>query len=307
MINDSLLKLFVWFRFFVKLISVIFASKSEEMKIKNFILSGLAMITLSMNAQELPKVSPNNNVEQVIGLTHVKIKYSRPSVKGRVIFGELVPYNEVWRLGANEPTTITTDQVLTFGKQDLKPGTYAVFAIPGEKEWTVVFNTDSEQWGAGSYDEAKNIVSLKVPVEKVTNVETLTILFSNLKEDSGELTIEWSNVKVNVPFKTDTKSIAEANIEAAIEKGEDLYKVYYYAASYYRDQKDLKKAMNLIDNSIKQKDYYGNNFMKARILADMDKKQEAVEYGTKAAKQAKEEEKEGWVEYINKNVAEWSK
>jgi tetratricopeptide (TPR) repeat protein len=280
---------------------------NKEMMLKNYIITGLALMTLSLNAQELPKVSSNASVEQVVGVTHINIKYSRPSVKERDIFGGLVPYNEVWRLGANEPTQITTDQVLTFGKQVLKPGTYAIFAIPGEDTWKVVFNTDYEQWGAGNYDESKNVVSVKVEIKEVENVENLTIQLDNVTEAGGELCIEWANVKVSVPFATDTKKNAEKNIEDAIAKGEDVHLVYNKAASYYRDQKELKTALKYVDLSIKAKEFYGNNFMKAKILADLGENDEAVKFGKKAVVLAKEANMERYVIYYQKNVDKWSK
>lgn len=275
---------------------------------KTLILGMLSLSMLTVNAQELPKPSPMGTITQMVGLNNIKIEYSRPSVKGREIFGDVVPFEKVWRLGANAPTKLTTDKPITFGKETIKPGTYAIFAIPYKDMWEVVINTDIEQWGAGNYDEKKNIVSMKVKTQKSEFTETLSISIQNITSTEGSIIIAWDKTKVEVPFSVNTREEAENNIAEAIEAGKDLEKVYANAASYYWSaEKDYKTALNYVEKSIKVKPYYGNLFLKARILADLGKKEEAISIGEKALKSAAEENNKGYESFIKENLEKWSK
>lgn len=275
---------------------------------KTLILGMLSLSMLTVNAQELPKPSPMGTVTQLVGLNNIKIEYSRPSVKGREIFGDVVPYEKVWRLGANAPTKLTTDKPITFGKETIKPGTYAIFAIPYKDMWEVVINTDIEQWGAGNYDEKKNVVSMKVKTEKSDFTETLSISIQNITSTEGSIVIAWDKTKVEVPFSVNTREEAEHNIAEAIEAGKDLEKVYANAASYYWSaEKDYKTALSYVEKSIAVKPYYSNLFLKARILADLGKKEEAISIGEKALKSATDENNKGYESFIKENLEKWSK
>jgi tetratricopeptide (TPR) repeat protein len=278
------------------------------MKLIKLTLSLILASTLTFSiAQELPKASPAGKVEQQVGLTNISITYSRPSVKGRKIFGDLVPFGEVWRLGANEATTITVDQYLKFGDQILNPGTYAMFATPHEDgTWDIMFNSDYEQWGTGKYDETKNVVTLMVQVERrKAETETLLISIGDLTLNSGTIVISWAEMYVPIPFKVETKKQAKENIEVALEKGEELDKVHYAAAKYFRNAGDYKTALTHIDKSIKIEDYHGAYFLKARILADSGDKDGAIKMAEKALEVAKEKGADNWFEYIQESIDEW--
>ncbi len=276
---------------------------------KSFIVGLLSLSLLSANAQELPKPSPLCSSSQVVGLTNIKLEYSRPSVKDRKIFGALVPYGKVWRLGANAPTMLTTDTPIMFDGQTVEPGTYAVFAFPMEKEaWKIVLNTDIEQWGAGNYDEAKNVATVKVKPMENAHTESLSITIEDLNTNGGSLVIAWAKTKVSVPFSLKTDDIAIKNIEDAIAKGEDLDKVYARAAGYYREsKKDLKTAMNYTEKSLKIKESHSAMFLKARITFDLGDKKEAIQIAEKASTMAVAAESQGWADYINETIAEWKK
>lgn len=268
----------------------------------------LSFSSLSANAQNLPKPSPNCAIEQKVGLTNLTLEYSRPSVKGREVFGDLVPFNKVWRLGANAPTMLTSDKDLTIDGQTLKAGKYAVFAIPTEKEWTVVFNTDTEQWGAGNYDEKKNVVTTKVATQKNDATESLSITFQELTTASGHLVIEWSNTRVAIPFSMDTDKFAMENIEKAIAEGKDLEKVYYNAASYVSEAKDdNKKALSYLEKSMAIKAYHSNTFLKAKILKEEGKDKEAISVAKEALQFALDAESMGWADYIKETITRWEK
>lgn len=273
---------------------------------KTFILGGLMLSMLTVNAQELPKPSPLATVTEMVGLNNIKIEYSRPSVKGREIFGDLVSYDKVWRLGANAPTKFTTDKLINFGDEKLRPGTYAVFAIPSKDEWKVVFNTDTEQWGAGNYDESKNVVTMAVKPQKSDFTETLSITIQNISSTSGSLVIAWDKIKVEVPFTVNTSEEAKANIEKAIKEGKDLEKVYANAGSYFWNaEKDYETALDYTEKSIEVKPYHGNLFLKARILADLGKKDEAIKTGKKALEYAIEANNKGYESFIRETLTSW--
>lgn len=275
---------------------------------KLFIVGILSLSFLSVNAQNLPKPSPSCEIEQQVGLTNLKLEYSRPSVKDRAIFGDLVAFDKVWRLGANAPTMLSSDKDLTIDGQTLKAGKYAVFAIPSEKEWTVVFNTDTEQWGAGNYDEKKNVVSTKVATQKNKAVESLSITFQELTTASGHLVIEWAETRVAIPFTMDTDKFAMENIATAIKEGKDLEKVYYNAASYVSEAKgDNKMALNYLDKSMEVKAYHANTFLKARILKEEGKDAEALKTAKEAHKLALAAESMGWADYIKGTIERWQK
>ena len=275
---------------------------------KTFILGGLMLSMLTVNAQELPKPSPLATVTQMVGLNNIKLEYSRPSVKGREIFGDLVPYEKVWRLGANAPTKLTTDKPINFEGKELKPGTYAVFVIPSKEEWQVVINTDTDQWGAGNYDEKKNVITVNVKPQTSDFTETLSITIQNISSTSGSLVIAWDKTKVEVPFTVNTSEEAKENILRAVKEGKDLEKVYANAGSYYwNSEKDYKAALMYANKSIEVKPYHGNLFLKARILADLGKVDQAIETGKKALDLAIKAENKGYESFISETLEKWEK
>ena len=260
-------------------------------------------------AQDLPQPSPKAKIEQTVGLTEISIDYSRPSLKGRKVFGELVEFNKVWRLGANACTKITNSTDMNFDGQTLKAGTYAVFAIPSESgKWKIIFNTDIEQWGAGNYDEKKNVVTVETMAKANASTETLTLNFDNVTNNTGVISIKWESLMVTVPFKVRTQDVAVKNIDDAISKGENLDEVYRKASAYYLNT--LKKndmALEYANKSIAVKKSHKNYYLKAQILKAKGQKAEAVKLGMEAYDLAVKAESKGWADYISENVEEWKK
>lgn len=282
---------------------------------KNLFLTAVGVLTaLFLNAQDLPKLSPVSKSEHVVGVTKISLQYSRPSVRGRVIFGELVPYNEVWRLGANEPTKITTSEILVFPAggdsiQTLMPGTYAIFAFPSaDGNWRIVLNSDIEQWGAGNYDAAKNLIDLKVKAVENPFTETLLIDINEITPYGASIVICWDKIKVNIPFSVDTKTHAARNIEAAIAAGKDLGKVYNAAANYHFNiTEDYTAAIGYVDKSIELSKTYSNLFLKARILQKQGEVKQAIKLAEEAKELAMAEKNDRWVSYIQENIDAWKK
>lgn len=147
---------------------------------------------------EEPRVSPNAAVSQTIGTTEVRITYGRPQVKGREIYGGLVPYNEVWRTGANEATTFSVSSDVTIEGEPLSEGTYSLYTIPGQDTWTIIFNNVANQWGT-EYDESKDALRVEVTPESAPQREMLTFLFENVTNETGTCIMHWAGVRV--PFE----------------------------------------------------------------------------------------------------------
>ncbi len=269
----------------------------------------IGLMVLSSQAQELPRPSPLGKVSQIVGVTEVSLEYYRPGAKDRVVFGELVPYGKIWRFGANACTKITTTDALKFGKNTLKPGTYSIFAFPGEDgNWEFAFNTDIEQGGTTDYTAEKDVFRVTAKAEKNSFTETFTLGFDNIRSGSADLVMEWENLKVAIPFTVNTNEIAEKNIKAAIAKGENLGDVYNNAANYYySSMDDAKQALELVEKSIKIEEGYRNLFLKARIIADMGEKAKAITYAEKALALAKAADNKGYTNFISGTIANWKK
>lgn len=258
------------------------------------------------NAQTLPKPSPGSEVEQTVGATEIEIEYSRPGVKGRTIFGGLVPYDKVWRFGANSATQISTEHSLFIGGVELKAGTYSMFAIPGKETWTIIFNSDL-QASEATYTEKKDVLRVISKPVKNSFTESFTLGFDNLRDTSASIVVLWENTKVSIPFTVDTKANSIANIEAAEKKGEDLNSVYNNAANfYYSTMKDNTKALEYVNKSIALDENYRNLFLKARIISDT-KKDEAVILAKKAYELAKKTGSKGYQNFISGTIEKWTK
>ncbi len=257
---------------------------------------------------EVPQPSPTAKIEQEVGLTNVDIKYSRPGVRGRTIFGNLVPYGEKWRTGANSNTIISFDTNVTIEGKELKEGTYAVYTIPGENEWEVIFYKDSNNWGLPQeWDENKVALKATAKVQEMPMaMETFTILIDELKNDSAALNFIWENTVATLDFNVPTDERAMASIQRVMNgpsAGD-----YFSAATYYHDEKkDLDKAYEWIKKAVEigGEDAYWVVRRKALIEADLGKKEEAISTAKKSLAAA---EKAGNKDYIKLNkdsLKEW--
>lgn len=245
---------------------------------KKLIFSMALLAGLSATAQiDTPQPSPLSKVEQNIGLTSIEIEYSRPGVKGRTIFGDLVPFGEMWRTGANASTKITLADKVNIGGVDVEKGTYALYTIPGENEWEVIIHKNTTYWGTGGADYKKEEDAARFKVKAVksnTNVENLTIGFDNLKDAGADLVLAWAKTKVVIPVKTNTDEKVMAQIEA-FTNPKPNYRPYYNAASYfYNNDKDLNKALEWASKATELKsDGFWVYHLKAKIqLKNGDKK-----------------------------------
>ncbi len=260
-----------------------------------------------------PTTSPRAEISQKIGINFIKVNYGRPNVKGRKIFGGLLQYDKIWRLGADYQTIIDFQNEYKIQDKIVK-GKYALYAIPNEKHWTIYFNKDVKGWGQYTYRKENNIFEFKVPVEKASEfTETFTINFMNTSMNKGEIIFQWENTKTKllITASENHKKEIDFNIIAALGLNEKSVGYKYYLASEYLfiNNKDSKKALEYIQKAIDT----GNNafythYLKGEILYTMGNFKEAV----KAAKEAKKNLFKGfsnpeWENKIDYAIMNWKK
>ncbi len=202
---------------------------------------------------DFPAASPACTIKQRVGLTDIEISYSRPSMKGREIFSDtgLVPYGKVWRTGANNATKITFSTPVELNGVQVAAGTYGLFTIPGPDEWTIIINKNANQWGAYQYSEKDDVVRFKAtPVHLDEHIETFTIEFNHLRDESGILNLIWDDVVVPIKIEHDLTATLVPQIEAVMAS-DAKNKPYYPAAMFYFDHgQDLEKAKTWINAAI---------------------------------------------------------
>ncbi len=202
--------------------------------------------TLFAQTLKVPAASPLQTVKQAFGLGDITVEYYRPGARDRVVFGDVVPLDKIWRTGANGSTKITfSDDVIVDGKA-LKAGTYALYSIPGKSTWDILFYSDLNLGGnVNEYDKSKEVLRLNVKSMTLQDkVETFTIDFNTISQTSINMDIAWDKTKVRVPIKTEIDSKMMKNIESALARDT---RPYYQAASYYYDNnKDLTKALEWV-------------------------------------------------------------
>ncbi len=252
---------------------------------------------------ETPMPSPLATLQQKVGLTDVEITYSRPGKKDRVIFGELVPFNEMWRTGANASTKLKFSEDVTFGGEEVPAGEYALYFIPakGDSDWTVIVNKNIENWGIGDYKEEEDLVRFKIKPKKMCiTAETMTFEFSTFTSTGANLAFYWENTMLTIPIRVNTDETVMAAIDRVM--GEPSAGDYRKAAVYYQENdKDMEKALEWITKAVEMKPKaFWYLYNKADILNDLGKKKEAKAAATQSMEMAKARE-EGDYGYIKRN------
>jgi len=220
----------------------------------------------SVNAQvKMPSPSPTQTIRQDFGTGSIELVYSRPSAKGRKVFGDLVPDGKLWRTGANAATRVSFSHPVEIGGKKLDSGTYVLYTIPAEENWEVIINKGVKNSGIDGYKESEDVVRFKIePLKTKTLVETFTMQFSDVKAESCKLQLMWENKVINIPIVTDIKEKIRTQIEAAMLTNN---KPYWQAAQfYYEYEKNLPKALDNVSKAIEgnQKAYWMYLY-KARI------------------------------------------
>jgi hypothetical protein len=278
--------------------------------IKKTLLAALCLGTVVATAQiKTPQPSPAATVGQTVGLTEIEVVYSRPSKKDRVIFGDLVPYNEVWRTGANKNTTFTTSDMLIFGNDTLEAGTYALFTKPSEgKTWKAIFYKSTDNWGTPEeWDNAQVALNADLVVRNMTNVvESFTISIDDMTADGANLVLAWDKTKASVAFTVPTKTTVMANIEKVMAGPSSSD--YYAAAGYYlEEKKELKTALEWVEKSLELRGEspFWMLRRKALIQAELKDYKGAIATAELSLAAAKKAEYASYIKSNEKSIAEW--
>lgn len=275
-------------------------------KLVFFLFAGLLCFSLEAQLQT-PQPSPTSKLHQTVGLTDVTVEYSRPSMRGRAVFGNLVPYDALWRTGANKNTTITFSDDVTLEGKELKAGSYAIFTRPGEAVWEVTFYSDTNNWGTpGEWDASKVAAVVKTEVQEMPMpVETFTITIDDLHNNGATLGMLWENTYVGVKFEVPTMAKASKSIEAVMA-GPGANDYYAAASYYFAEGKDLPKAKEWISKavSMNEKGFWMMR-MQSLILAKMGDKKGAIEAARRSMAVAEEAGNSDYVKLNKDSLKEW--
>ena len=264
---------------------------------KVFLLAIIAAFSLNLMAQvSMPAASPTQTIKQAFGMGSIELTYSRPSIKSRKVFAEgseLAPLGKLWRTGANAATKLKFTDFVNIGGKKLDSGTYVLYTIPNNNEWEIIINKGLENWGIDGYKESEDVVRIKVPVSKIGyNIETFTMQFADIKNESCELHIMWGNVVVKIPMMTDIKDRLRKQVEAAIQKAP-----YQQAANFYFEwDKNYPKALENINKAIEgNPKAFWMYLTKAKIEKEMGDKKAAKMSAEKTIEFATQEKNDDYV------------
>ena len=278
---------------------------------KKIILSLFVLALTSVtNAQmETPAPSPSQKIEQKVGLTDVTLEYSRPSMRGRKIFGGLEDFGKVWRTGANANTKLTFSTDFMVGGKTLKKGTYALYTIPGEKNWDIILYSNATNWGApAKWNEEMVAAKVTVAAENMPmSIETFTISFDDVTNNSAVLGIMWENTYAGLKFETPTDAMVSASI-AKVMNGPTANDMYGAAVYYLENNKDINQAQNWIDKAVTMtsdapKFWYLRQ--QSLIHAKAGKKRSAILAAKESLKYAEIANNAGYIKMNKASLKEW--
>ncbi len=273
----------------------------------SLLVAGTAIAALAQQPPSFttPRPSPKATTAQQIGLTDMTIVYSRPGVKGRPVWGTLVPYDKVWRTGANEATTFAVSDDVKINGQPLPKGTYSLHTIPGKDEWVIIFNKVANQWGSFNYDPAQDALRVKAKPEAADFREWLMFVVPELSPDSATVVLRWEKLAVPFTVTTNTteKIMASARAAVAAADAKD-WRTPLRAASFALDAKNMADAQAWLDKSLAVEQNINNLYLKARFEAASGHKAEAVKAARAAIAKATDKDKEE-VGEIEKSIATW--
>ena len=273
----------------------------------------LFTVNLSFSQINTPRVSPASEVEQMVGLTEIEIEYSRPSIRGREVFGNLVPFGKVWRTGADNSTKISFDTDVIISGKTIQSGTYSIFSIPNKESWEIIFYSDVELWGVPrDWSENKIVFSSMFDVKKLkksNTVETFTISFNDLTNNDVNMCISWENTSVEIKIEVPTRSMVESDINKVLidnPKSSD----YYAAAVFYRQENiNPDKALEWINKAIEMNESprFWQYRQQSLIMAANNKFADAVDAAKKSLNLAIEADNQDYIKMNRESIAEWSK
>jgi tetratricopeptide (TPR) repeat protein len=274
-----------------------------------FLALSLGIVSAAQSQIIAPKASPACKIEQRVGLADISISYSRPAVNGRIIFGDLIPFDAYWRLGANENTKFTTSDALFFGNDTLPAGTYALFAMPGKTSWKLAFYTEFGNWGMPPvWDPKKVALELTSTVSvRADRTENLTIGLDQLENSGADLFIAWDRVAVKFPFTLNTKDKVLASIQKVMNgpSAND----YHTAAKFYLDEKiNNKQALEWVEKAIASRpEAYWMFRTKSLIQAELGLYAEAIKTAEQCIKLAEADGDSTYVNQSKNSITAWKK
>lgn len=280
---------------------------------KKLIIAAALIFAVQANAQiKTPQASLKAEIEQAVGLTTIDVEYFRPAKKGRLVFGDLVPYGKVWRTGANENTTVDIDTDIEINGQNLAVGKYALYTIPKAEMWDVIFYKTTDNWGLPkTWNESDVVLKTSVKPETLTkDVEYFTIDVTPKNNNEGTLNISWEKTIVHVPFNVPTHKIAMESINANIN--ENAKASDYYAAGTYlfSVNQEMNKALEYVNKAIDMQEGEAPFYMlrqKSLIQAATGDKKGAVETAEKSLKAAEKAGNDDYIKMNRNSILEWSK
>jgi Protein of unknown function (DUF2911) len=273
------------------------------------IVAMLAFVTVSNAQIDMPQPSPGASLTQKVGLTEIKIEYSRPSMKGRKIMGEIVPFGDIWRTGANSPTKFTTSDSITIGGKGLAKGSYVVLTRPGKDSWEIIFNKNPAASAFNYTPEIQKDDVVKVmgkPMTLPMSIENFTMGIGNITANSANIEMMWENTYVSVPFTNDVDGKVMAQIKSKLDgpsQGE-----YFAMSQYYFDNnKGNAEALDFANKAIAKGERFWMLRHKSLVQAKMGDKAGAIATAKRSLELAKNEKNMDYVRMNEKSIAEWTK
>lgn len=268
---------------------------------KNTLILFFALIlSIGLSAQDFPQPSPKASVSQVVGVTNITVDYSSPGVKGRRLFGELIPYGQVWRTGANKATAITFDSAVEVGGTAVRPGSYSVFTIPYEDgRMALILNSDTELYGTRNRDNSKDVASVELKHTRAKeSVERMMFSFYNTSDSGTELHFAWGVHRFMVPINVATSKIVEATVNERLEEFGQQYEFYADAASYYFGQGNYEVAKKYGEISVEMSAKFWNTHTLAKIYKELGDTEKATKMAERSLELSKKAE---YQPYIDRN------
>ena len=253
---------------------------------------------------ETPRPSPNATITQTVGVTHISIDYSSPGVKNRTIWGELVPFGEVWRTGANEVTSITFDDAVKINENELLAGTYGIHTIPGETEWQIIFSGDTEIDAGSQFDEKKEVLRINATPEEASFLERMTFIFTNTTDDKTTVNLLWENLEVSFDIQVNTSDLVLTKAREKLS-----WVPSFQAANYCLiNDVNLEEGFKWIKTSVLLQEVYWNSRVMAQFQNKLGMKDKAISTMEKAIKLGEKMEDAPFdYEQMKNMLAEWKK
>lgn len=266
----------------------------------------LCLFGLSVSAQEFPAPSPKASVSQVAGVTSITVDYSSPAVKGRTLFGELVPYGEVWRTGANKATAITFNRTVVIGDSKVGPGSFSVFTVPSEDgTLTFILNSDTELYGARNKDNTKDVVTVETKVTKSKDsVERMRFTLDNASNESIDLNFAWGTHRFSIPIQIQTEAAVMANMEAKEKEIASVYEYYADAANYYFAEGNYQLSKEMGEKSVNMQAKFWNTHTLAKSYKELGEKDAAIKMAQRSLDLSQKAEYKPYIERNEKLLSE---